>query len=386
MTATFMHPRILQLGGGAIDTIGDTLAKTGVRHPLIVTDPEMARLPAFERLTGALDAAGVSYGTFTGVVPDPTTTAVDAGVAAYRDGGHDGMIGFGGGSSLDTAKAIGILLGGGGQMRDWKVPAAPDVEVPPLIAVPTTAGTGSEVTKVTVITDVETDEKMLIMGLSAVPAAAIVDYTLTLGKPFRLTADTGLDSLTHGIEAYVSRKANPHTDTFALSAMRVISANIRRACFHGDDHDAREAMMLGAMHGGMAFANASVCLVHGMSRPIGAFFHVPHGMSNAMLLPEITAFSVEAAPERYATCARTMGVTAPDSDDATACDDLIAALRQLNRDLEVPTPKSYGIDPERYQAVKETMAEQALASGSPGNNPRQPSKAEIMDLYDRVWA
>jgi len=385
MTATFMHPQILRIGGGAIDTTAATLAQVGGRYPLVVTDPAMAELPAFGRLTRALDDAGVAYGTFTGVVPDPTTTAVDEGVAAYRDGGHDSMIAFGGGSSLDTAKAIGILLGGGGAMRDWKVPAAPDVPVPPLLAIPTTAGTGSEVTKVTVITDVETEEKMLIMGLSAVPAAAVVDYTLTFGKPFRLTADTGLDSLTHGIEAYVSRKANPHTDTFALSAMRLISNTIRRACFDGDE-DAREAMMLGAMHGGMAFANASVCLVHGMSRPIGAFFHVPHGMSNAMLLPEITAFSVDAAPGRYATCARTMGVTAPDSDDATACRDLIAALRQLNRDLAVPTPASYGIDPERYQAVKDTMAEQALASGSPGNNPRQPSTAEIVDLYERVWA
>jgi len=385
MTATFMHPQILRIGGGAIDTTAETLAQVGGRHPLIVTDSAMAELPAFAKLTGALDAAGVTYGTFTGVVPDPTTTAVDEGVAAYRAGEHDSMIAFGGGSSLDTAKAVGILLGGGGRMRDWKVPAAPDVPVPPLLAIPTTAGTGSEVTKVTVITDVETEEKMLIMGLSAVPAAAVVDYTLTFGKPFRLTADTGLDSLTHGIEAYVSRKASPHTDTFALSAMRLISNNIRRACFDGDEA-AREAMMLGAMHGGMAFANASVCLVHGMSRPIGAFFHVPHGMSNAMLLPEITAFSVDAAPARYATCARTMGVTSPDADDATACRDLIAALRQLNRDLAVPTPQSYGIDPERYKAVKETMADQALASGSPGNNPRQPDKAEIVELYERVWA
>ena len=178
----------------------------------------------------------------------------------------------------------------------------------PIIAIPTTAGTGSEVTRFTVITDTETDEKMLIAGLGCCPTAAIVDFELTLTMPLRLTADTGIDSLTHAIEAYVSKRANPYTDGMAKNAMGLIAKNIRAACAEPQNRAAREAMMLGATTAGMAFSNASVALVHGMSRPIGAFFHVPHGLSNAMLLPEITAFSAPAALDRYADCARAMGV------------------------------------------------------------------------------
>jgi alcohol dehydrogenase class IV len=279
-----------------------------------------------------------------------------------------------------------VLAANGGQMRDYKVPS----EIPklglPLIAIPTTAGTGSEVTRFTVITDSERDEKMLIMGLACCPAAAIVDYQLTLSMPWRLTADTGLDSLTHAIEAYVSRKASPFTDGLARAAMALIAKHIRSACREPGDAGAREAMMLGATQAGMAFSNASVCLVHGMSRPIGAFFHVPHGLSNAMLLPEITAFSAPAALARYGDCARAMGIAGESEGNQAAVARLLDELRQLNCDLEVPTPKAYGIDERRYGELLPVMASQALASGSPGNNPRVPSADEIIDLYKRVYA
>jgi alcohol dehydrogenase class IV len=242
------------------------------------------------------------------------------------------------------------------------------------------------VTRFCVITDTETDEKMLIAGLGCLPAAAIVDYELTLGMPFRLTADTGIDSLTHAIEAYVSKRRNPYADSFALAAMQRIHKYIRTACFEPDNKHAREEMMLGATQAGMAFSNASVCLVHGMSRPIGAFFHVPHGLSNAMLLPAITEFSAAAALERYAECARAMGVAATEEGNQIAVSKLLDALKRLNADLKVPTPKEYGIDAERYRSLMDTMASQALASGSPGNNPRVPSAAEIVDLYKQVYA
>jgi len=255
----------------------------------------------------------------------------------------------------------------------------------PIVAIPTTAGTGSEVTRFTVITDTETDEKMLIAGLACCPLAAIVDFELTLSMPLRLTADTGLDSLTHAIEAYVSRRANPFTDGLAKSAMGLIARNIRTACAEPGNRAAREAMMLGATTAGMAFSNASVCLVHGMSRPIGAFFHVPHGLSNAMLLPEITAFSVPAALERYADCARAMGVADEDEGNQAATARLLDELRRLNQDLEVPTPRAWGIDGERYEELLPVMAEQALASGSPANNPRVPAADEIIELYRRVY-
>jgi alcohol dehydrogenase class IV len=271
-------------------------------------------------------------------------------------------------------------------MRDYKVPSPIPKMGLPVVAIPTTAGTGSEVTRFTVITDTETDEKMLIMGLACTAVAAIVDYELTLTMPFRLTADTGIDSLTHAIEAYVSRKASPFTDGLALAAIEVIARNLRVACFEPDNRQAREGMMLGAMQAGLAFSNASVALVHGMSRPIGAFFHVPHGLSNAMLLPEVTAFSAEAALQRYARCAVAMGLADDSEGHQSAVARLIEGLRALNSELKVPTPAAYGIDRKRYFDLADTMARQALASGSPGNNPRVPTAEEIIELYGRVYA
>src|SRR5262249_35606418 len=214
---------------------------------------------------------------------------------------------------------------------------------------------------------------------------AIVDYELTLTMPLRLTADTGIDSLTHAIEAYVSKRANPYADGVAKDAMGLIARNIRTACAQPDNLPAREAMMLGATKAGMAFSNASVCLVHGMSRPIGAFFHVPHGLSNAMLLPEITAFSASAALDRYADCARAMGVAEESEGSQSAVARLIDELRRLNDDLQVPTPRAWGIDANRYEELLPVMATQALASGSPGNNPRVPTNEEIIDLYRQVY-
>jgi alcohol dehydrogenase class IV len=278
-----------------------------------------------------------------------------------------------------------VLAANGGHLREYKVPADVSKAGPPVVAIPTTAGTGSEVTRFTVITDTETDEKMLIAGLACCPVAAIVDYELTLTMPLRLTADTGLDSLTHAIEAYVSRRANSFTDGLAKSAMGLIAGHIRTACAEPDNRAAREAMMLGATTAGMAFSNASVALVHGMSRPIGAFFHVPHGLSNAMLLPEITAFSAPAALERYADCARAMGIAEESEGSQAAVARLLDELRRLNEDLQVPAPRAWGIDPARYEELLPVMASQALASGSPANNPRVPTSEEIIDLYRRVY-
>jgi alcohol dehydrogenase class IV len=270
-------------------------------------------------------------------------------------------------------------------MRDYKVPNDIPRAGLPIVAIPTTAGTGSEVTRFTVVTDTETDEKMLIAGLACCPIAAIVDYELTLSMPYRLTADTGIDSLTHAIEAYVSRRANPFTDGLARNAMGLIARHIRTACAEPGSRAAREAMMLGATTAGMAFSNASVALVHGMSRPIGAFFHVPHGLSNAMLLPEITAFSAPAALDRYADCARAMGVADAEEGNQAAVARLLDELRRLNRDLAVPSPRAYGLDAARYEELLPVMASQALASGSPANNPRVPTTDEIVDLYRRVY-
>ncbi len=385
MTAVITMPRLMYIGGGAVAEVTTALARLGAARPLIVTDRFMESSGILAKVTDRLDAAGISWQVFSDTVPDPTTEVVEGGVQILQAGNYDSLIALGGGSPMDTAKAMSVLAANGGRMRDYKVPN----EIPklglPVIAIPTTAGTGSEVTRFTVITDSERDEKMLIMGLACCPAVAIVDYELTLTMPWRLTADTGLDSLTHAIEAYVSRKASPFTDGLAKSAMALIARQIRSACREPDNRAAREAMMLGATQAGMAFSNASVCLVHGMSRPIGAFFHVPHGLSNAMLLPEITAFSAPAALARYADCARAMGVAGEGEGNQAAVARLLEELRALNADLKVPTPRDYGIDAERYTELLPVMASQALASGSPGNNPRVPTADEIIDLYKRVY-
>lgn len=383
--ATVTLPRLMRIGAGASAALADSLQSLGLARPLLVTDPFMVECGYAGRIAEALASAGTSCGRFDQCVPDPTTESVDAALEVLHSGDYDCLVALGGGSSIDTAKAVAVMAGRRGAMRDYKVPHQMDSGLP-VVAIPTTAGTGSEVTRVAVITDTRTHEKMLCMGLGLMPVAALVDYELTLSMPFRLTADTGIDSLCHALEAYVSRKANPFTDSIALAAMRTIHANIRAACADPDNREAREAMMLAATQGGMAFANASVTLIHGMSRPVGALFHVPHGLSNAMLLPVVTAWSVDHAPQRYATCARHMGLAAEDASDEAACAALVSGLRQLTSDLKVPDPARFGIAEADWFASLDTMAVQALASGSPDNNPRQAVAEDIVGLYRAVWA
>ncbi len=380
-----MHaPRVIEIGGGATARIGGLLERFGLRRPLIVSDPVMVELGLIERLTAPLERANLAYAIFSETVPEPVDRVVEAGVAAMRAGAFDCLIGFGGGSPIDTAKAM-TILAGGGVMRDYKVPFAADRAALPLIAIPTTAGTGSEATRFTVITDTGQDEKMLIAGLGALPLAAIVDFELTLSVPARTTADTGIDAFTHALEAFVSKRANPVSDAYARSAMTLIGAHLRTVYAEPRNDAAREAMMLGATLAGLAFSNASVALVHGMSRPIGAQFHVPHGLSNAMLLPAVTKYSLNAALPRYAEAARLAGFAQADDADQVAGARLLESLKALNRDLAVPTPAAFGIDAAAWRERATVMAEQALASGSPANNPRIPDAPAIIALYDEVY-
>lgn len=384
--ASIALPRIMRVGGGAVEEIGEVVAGLGLARPLVVTDKFLVGTGAVDRMVARLEAAGLRPAVFAETVPDPTTASLDAGAAAVAEHDADCVIGFGGGSPMDTAKALGLLARKGGHMRDYKVPRDNIGPALPVIAVPTTAGSGSEATQFTIISDSESDEKMLCTGQAFLPVAAIVDYRLTMTMPPRLTADTGVDALTHAIEAYVSRKANPFSDSLALVAIDTIGQVLRRVYADGQDAEARERMMLAATQAGIAFSNSSVALVHGMSRPIGAHFHVAHGLSNAMLFPAVTEFSVDAAESRYADCARALGAASTDASDATAAADLVVALKELCRDVEVPTPKSYGIDKQTWDERLPVMAEQALASGSPNNNPRIPTAEEIRDLYGRIYA
>jgi alcohol dehydrogenase class IV len=386
VNAAIASPRWLLIGGGTVGQVAEVLSKFGFSRPLIVSDPVMVSTGLVQRCLGPLAQAGLAATVFSDTISDPTDRVIEAGVEVLRKGSFDCLIGFGGGSPIDTAKAMSILAGGGGKMRDYKVPVPADKAALPIIAIPTTAGTGSECTRFTVVTDTERDEKMLIAGLGALPLAAIVDFELTYSVPARTTADTGVDSLTHALEAFVSKRANPYSDALALSAMGLIGKHIRAAYAEPRNAAAREGMMLGATQAGLAFSNSSVALVHGMSRPIGAHFHVPHGLSNAMLLPAVTRYSVSAAEGRYAEAARRIGFAGAEDSDPTAAAKLVTGLASLNKELSVPTPGDYGIKEAEWNARTALMAEQALASGSPANNPRVPAAAEIVALYREVWS
>ncbi|MGE5722609.1 MAG: iron-containing alcohol dehydrogenase [Sphingomonadales bacterium] len=379
-------PRIMRIGAGVSGTVGELLVAQGLSRPLIVTDRFLVEQGRVDQMLAALAAAGVDAArVFADCVSDPTDASILQGIEFLRAGTHDCVIGLGGGSPLDTAKAIAVFSGLPGAIRDYRAPHSEDRPGLPIIAIPTTAGTGSEATRFTIVTDEASNEKLLCAGLAYLPIAALVDYELTMTMPARLTADTGIDSLTHAIEAYVSRRANDFSDTFALRAISAIAPNIRTAVREPDNRAAREAMMLGANFAGIAFSNASVALVHGMSRPVGAFFHVPHGLSNAMLLPVVTSFSAPSALARYATCARAMGVARAEEGDQACVARLLEELSLLNADLEVPSPARFGIAKSAWDDVVDVMAEQALASGSPSNNPIVPTAAEIRALYQQAY-
>ena len=382
---SIVAPRLMLIGSGAVAEVAAVLAQFGLSRPLVVTDPFMVSSGLLRRCIGPLEQSGIHAEIFAETVPDPTDTVVEAGVRMLDVGDFDSLIGFGGGSPIDTAKAMTISAFGGGHIRQWKFPIAADHARVPVIAIPTTAGTGSEATRFTVITDTEYDEKMLIAGLGALPLAALVDYELTFGLPKRITADTGIDTFTHALEAYVSRHANPFSDAYALSAMELVGAHLRTAYTEPRNVAAREGMMLAATQAGLAFSNSSVALVHGMSRPIGAHFHVPHGMSNAMLLPFVTSFGLRAAEARYAEAGRRVGLASAEDEDAVAADKLARGLAALNEELEVPSPATFGIDRAVWDSKLAVMADQALGSGSPANNPRVPDKDEILALYRAAW-
>lgn len=383
--STFAFPRFLNVGPGSLATAGDALDVLGLTRPLIVTDAFMVSTGAVARLQQTLELAGHKVEVFSETVPDPTTTSLRSGVEAVKLHEADCVIGFGGGSPIDTAKALAVLAMNDRPMREFKVPVTFSGPALPIIAVPTTSGSGSEATQFTVITDADSDEKMLCTGLSFMPAGAILDYELTISMPPRLTADTGVDALTHAIEAYVSKKANPISDALALSAISTISRLIRRAYIDSNDRAAREGMMIAATKAGIAFSNSSVCLVHAMSRPIGAHLHVAHGLSNAMLLPIVTRFSAGGSVSRYADCARAYGAADTLVDDADAAALLVVEIDKLCADVEVPTPAQYGISADQWRDLTPLMAEQAIASGSPANNPVVPSKTQIEKLYAQVY-
>lgn len=257
--------------------------------------------------------------------------------------------------------------------------------MPKMVAIPTTAGTGSEATKFTIITDTEQDVKMLLRGDALMPDLAIIDPQFTITAPPSITAATGLDALTHAIEAYTSRKAQPMTDVFAVSAVKRIFKNLPIAFHDGGNVTAREEMSLAALEAGVAFNNASVTIVHGMSRPIGALFHIPHGISNAMLLKECLTFALDGAYDRFAALAEAIGVAEPGAGNAENAAAFLRAVEGICAELKIPTLAEYGVEREKFFAVMDKMAADALISGSPANTIKEVSKADILTIYENLW-
>jgi len=386
MTASFNVPSTIITGAGTVRELAPQLRRRGHTRVLLVTDAFMVSSGLVARIEADLAAAALEAEVFSAVQPDPSEDNVLAGFARLQACGATAVVALGGGSPIDCAKVIAVLATNPPPIARFM--GRHQVPNPglPLFAIPTTAGTGSEVTKVAVITDTKRDVKMMMLDAHLLPTVALVDFELTLSMPAALTAAVGVDTLTHGIEAFVSRLATPFTDPLALSCIRLVGRHLETAWAEPGHRVAREGMMLAATQGGMAFANASVALVHGMSRPIGALFHVPHGISNAMLLPAITGFSVPGATARYAEIARTLGWTRPGESCEAAALALVAGLETLNRRLQIPRLRDHPrMDETRFRASLEKMAADALASGSPQNNPVVPTVEQIVQLYRQVW-
>ena len=378
----------MQIGKGSLNQLPEIIRIIGsIKSLLIVTDKQMVKFGYVKKLQELLSKEGFQTNVFDGTIPDPTDTVVLNGIDILKKNKNDAVIGFGGGSPIDTAKAIAVLSQYSNKIQDYKPPGTFDKKGLPIIAIPTTAGTGSEVTHHSVIIDTTSNnqEKISCRGEGFVPIVSIVDYELTLSKPRRLTIDSAIDTLTHGIEAYVSKKATLFSDRMALDTIRLVTENIYKVDKDPKDIKAREGLMLAATFGGLAFSNASICLVHGMSRPLGSNFKVPHGLSNAMLLPTITEFSIDHAKEKYADCSRAGKFALPEDDNETACKKLIKGLYKINKDFEVPSMELFGIKQKNFEAELENMASDAEISGAPGLNPRVPTVNEMVDLYGKAW-
>ena len=379
-------PRYMQIGKGSLNQLPEIIKiLEPIKSFLIVTDKQMVEFGYVKKLQDILSKAGLKSNVFDDTVPDPTDTVVLNGINFLEKFKNEAVIGFGGGSPIDTAKAIAAMAKHSKNIQDYKPPSTFDKKGLPIIAIPTTAGTGSEVTHHAVIIDSKNNEKISCRGEGFVPTCAIVDYDLTLSKPRRLTIDSAIDTLTHGIEAYISKKATLFSDRMALDTIRLVTQNIYAVDKDPKDLKAREGLMLAATLGGLAFSNASICLVHGMSRPLGSNFKVPHGLSNAMLLPTITEFSIDYAKSRYADCSRAGNFALPDDDDDIACEKLIKGLYKMNKDFDVPSMKKFGINEKNFEEKLKNMATDAEVSGAPNLNPRVPSVNEMIDLYGKAW-
>lgn len=379
----FVIPNHTVVGTNVLGEAAPLLKKMG-NKAFIVTGRHVAVSDMMKQLTALLDKNGIGCVIFDGITGEPTDTMIENGVEMLKSSGCDFIIGIGGGSPLDSAKAIAAMAVNEGSIADYNGKEITG-EILPLAAIPTTAGTGSEATKFTVITDSEKGIKMLLKGDVLVPKLAIVDSSFTVGAPKSVTSATGLDALTHAVEAYTSRKAFSMTDTLAVSAVKRIMKYLPIAYREPDNSLAREQMSIAALEAGICINNSSVTIVHGMSRPIGALFHVPHGMSNAMLLKECLSFAVSGAYEKFANLGRETGVASDSDSDETAAEKFIDSLQSICDVCEIPTLEQYGIDRDEYYSKISKMATDAVASGSPANTVKEVTVDDCIEIYKKLY-
>lgn len=383
MASKFIMPKQIISGENALQQSKEVIRTLGTKA-LVVSGKVMNRIGNVRIVTNLLDEIGIGWTVYDDITGEPDDVMIDGGVEAYKANGCDFLIAIGGGSPMDSMKAIGALITNPGKIADYMGKEITN-PLPPMVAIPTTAGTGSEATQFTIITDTKTSIKMLLKGTVLIPDVAIVDASFTVSSPKSVTNATGLDALTHAVEGYTSKKASPLTDVYAVDAVKRIFQYLPRAYENGEDMEAREEMILAALEAGVVINNSSVTLVHGMSRPIGANFHVPHGLSNAMLLKVCLTFALDGTYERFADLGRAIGAATEEDDDETAAKAFLDAIIQLCETLEVPTLAEYGVDKEAFFEVMDKMAEDAIASGSPGNTRKTTTKEDVLRMYKELW-
>jgi len=377
----FQMPGVVFYQREAFEKVGEQAQLFG-KKALLISDNTMERMGYVEKCIELLNKYDVKTAVFLGVSSEPTDEYVELALEQFKNEDCDFIISLGGGSCIDTAKAVAVIATNGGDIDDYVAnKKIANNKAAPHIAIPTTAGTGSEATDVTVITSHKTNVKMMIKQPAFMADVALVDPLLTISSPKHVTASTGVDALCHAVEAYISKISHPMSNIMALSAMELIVNNLEKAYEDGEDLEARENMSNAALQAGVAFSNASVCLVHGMSRPIGALFNVPHGFSNAMLLPAVLEINKGHCIDKLADLGRLFAKEQATNNDEEMADYAVSSVKKLCSALNIPNLKDWGIEEEEFMKSTEKMAEDALESGSPGNNPRVMSKEEIIDLY-----
>lgn len=383
MAYEFKLPEKTIIGENALIESMNIIKSFG-KKALVVCGKVMTKNGTVGVLTNLLKENGVAFEVFNNITGEPTDKMIEEGVKAYKESGCDFCIAIGGGSPLDSAKAIGAMTVLEGKISDYMGKEIKG-NFPPLVLIPTTAGTGSETTKFTIITDTERDIKMLLKGEDLLPDLAVIDYKFSLTAPKSITAATGMDALTHAVESYTSKKGNTLTDMYALSAIKRIFKYLPIAYKDGSNKKAREELSIAAFEAGVCINNASVTLVHGMSRPIGALFHVPHGISNAMLIKECLSYALDGCYEKFSEIAKALNLTHEFMTCEEASNEFIRALENLCGICEIPTLKEYGINKTDFDNVIDKMAQDAMDSGSPGNTIKKVTKEDLIEIYKKLW-